>query len=475
MPGGSQPTLVNQVHTSYGLNGQTDFSINIPDSNLGIAGAPGGNCIIAIVQGGTEASTYTMSDNKGNTWTTIIATVILNGQNYSVFAILNCISGTQNIKCTPNTPDSSFQMHVLQYYNVALSSAADGSSTNGTTAPNLTAGSFTPTTAGDLIIWAAANTSVANPGLTSGFTAGSSGTLLCNNSQEALVVCHKIHPTATAINAAITAPGTDGYGVLAFALKGADAGTAPDLDRRIIGIYHTMFNGSAFTSCKVRAPIKGDAVASLNNTFNITGTSYPTAVSDDQGNTWKQVAGSPELNSPSGGTPSIWYKDDPNFASNMVITFTMNAATSNVFGQHFILYDMLGVRYDTSDHADGNQQVTADLTSTGITPTQSPGIALCVCGIDAHTLSGLVGAGFVADMVGNSGADGSDGTANSDNGWGHVAFNSNTRQTFVWTSQPAGNTGVQHWSAIAATFTTLPKAPNQPATSQISLGMRAMR
>ncbi len=124
-----------------------------------------------------------------------------------------------------------------------------------------------------------------------------------------------------------------------------------------------------------------------------------------------------------------------------------------------VYYDIAGAAaspFDLCGSATGIQSVAGNLTTSNVTPTTPSGLVLNVTGINAGTLTGTVGAGFLFHST-TYGGETSPAPADQNNGWAGF-FNTNTNNvSFVFTNNAA--TGVQDWSSISTAF----KAPAAPA------------
>lgn len=157
------PTLVQHVSTAntglpsfFGVAGTggiaSQFDFRLPNPALA------GNCLILGVTASAGITISTPTDDGGNTWTAgPTATDSTNHQQGAIFYALNVVAGTRHITIpfssflAPTRGDTFCAVKCSEFFNVALSAASDGSNGNANSGTSWTAGSFTPTTNGDLI------------------------------------------------------------------------------------------------------------------------------------------------------------------------------------------------------------------------------------------------------------------------------------------------------------------------------------
>ena len=144
--------------SSYGTNDTDDVASATYTFSLANA-ALSGNAISCgvtydgTVSGGNPTPSFTMTDNSGgNTWHNAVFASDGTRATGLVYA-LNVAAGTVNLTATLGATASDFSAHCTQFYNVATSSAVDGTPTVTTnlTGPILSGGSITTTQANDLV------------------------------------------------------------------------------------------------------------------------------------------------------------------------------------------------------------------------------------------------------------------------------------------------------------------------------------
>ena len=457
--GGATPTLVDHIASGMDNNPATTFSFTLPDSG----GAGAGNALILGVQYDSSASVSSVTDDHNNIW--LAGPSITNtasGRSASLYYALNVASGTQKVSVVFSNgsgPQSGAPQGVIsQFYNIATSSAFDGSSGSAT---SKNAGSIVTSTAGDLIYdWGVdfsdTNQKGGNFNGTS-ITAGSGFTLLLADLQVGSTDQYLIQSSAGSINPTFTTSGSAAWGSLAIALKSAPAGTAPGSGIRIVHIQHTLLDSTyqnRTTPIVMQFPSSGNLLVGLYNSGDV----IVNKVTDNASNNWVSAASTLGYFTL---TPSqILYAANANTSSTLSgITVTQNATTTT--DCMFVLMDIAGADtspFDNAQTATGDSTTNGILSTTTITPSTSNGLIINVGSIYIHTINGAVGAGQILDAVVNAEDDDSNtGTTASpldeDNPYSHIYNTSTSPVTFGYTFNAVHPTpGVAYWGTVAAAF-----------------------
>jgi hypothetical protein len=451
----ARPTLVQNLSIYTNRDGEAgnDFIVNLENPTLA------NNCLIlALTNAYTTTRTITVSDDKGNTWTRGPHTdFVANTETTTILYALGVAAGTQKI--TIHFDASIFNVHatVSEWYNIATSAAANGSSAASDVASPVSPGSFTPgnndANGGNLIYHhAIAIPGAGSLGLTTSavtaITPGTGFTLASANRQLASISQYAVQTTAAAINPTLTvaqASGTDHFNTVAIAFKAAAAGTAPATKGiRVQNMQHTVHPWPG--SWTVNLPSSGNLLA-LTAPVN-TGQDAITGVTDSKGNAWTKVAGESQF------SPQVWYAVNAAPGSDLTISFNI----ANNTGIIIIAWDIAGAAtapFDKFAEATGAQANAGDdITSAPvITPTTANGLVIGLVNEYTGPPTSMIGAGYVADHVYYTGeTDGSlmdmgDGTA-------HI-YNADTSQlSFGWhqTNHPP----TSGWFAIAVAFRAAP-------------------
>jgi hypothetical protein len=447
-----RPTLVQNLSTYTNRDGEVgnDFIINLANPTLA------NNCLIlALTNAYSSTRTITVSDDKGNPWTTGPHTdFVANSETTTIFYALGVAAGTQTI--TIHFDASIFNVHatVSEWYNIATTAAVSGSSVAYDVASPVSPGAFTPgnndANGGNLIYHYAIAipgagslgnlaSSVSAIGVDTGFTLASANRQLASISQ------YTVQATAAAINPTLTVGEDDHFNTIAVAFKAAVAGTAPPTRGiRVQNVQHTFhpFSGSS----TVNLPSSGNLLV-LTAPVN-TDQDEITGVTDSNGNPWTKVAGE------SLGSPQFWYAVNATPSSDLTISFDLANDTSLVV----IAWDIAGAAiapFDNFTEATGAQILAGD-DITGapvITPTTANGLVIGLVNEYTGPPTSMIGAGYVADHIFYTGqTDGS--ILDMGDGTTHI-YNSDTSPlSFGWhqTDHPPTTA----WFALAVALKAAP-------------------
>jgi hypothetical protein len=471
------PTLVQHVASAMednGGSGAPSLIATLP--NLALAG----NALILCVQmdqpGGVGV---TVADDRSNSWTPGPVRVGMN-QTLSLFYALNVAAGTQKITMSfsGGTKPNRVQGTVSEFYNVATSVAADGSHGASSTSP-VAAGSFTPTTNGDLIYHCGVDDTSPNNYMGGTITAGSGFTLLSADRAAGTAAQYQVQTTAAPINPSFTVSAHT-WDSVAIALKSAAAGTAPGAGIRIVHVQHSLIayvdnsgRGNRTTPAVLQFPSSGNLLVAL---FNHSGY-FVSGINDSAGNTW--VSAVQEIDSPAGVVSSqILYAGKATTSSTLTNITTTLTHAMDVGHAMLVLFDVTGAATSPLDQiaaAQGVQSSTGNLAMTSLTPTTAHGLVFNVGSIWGHTTNAIVGTGYIFDAWVNPTDDNVPVTPASfldmDNPYGHI-YNTNTSTlTFTYGFNTTGPpSGVQQWSSVSAAFKAAPidTVPAAPSNLQVT-------
>ena len=382
------PTLArNSANGSFsnvtGSTNGTFSSYLIPLPNP--AGA--GNAIALAVRGiSTNSSAISITDNEGtNTYTTQKCETDSNTLYICEYLALNVAAGTQFITVNFSPDDRYLMVEATEIYNVAASSAIDGSangatgSMTGGTAATATAGSTgTLSDSGDYIYMACE----AGTGPFT-WTAGSGQPNITwggidFNTQDGFAQQGGVYGSTAAITPQLTVESatSTSWGCVAMALKAASAGTAPSATAiRVNNVQHTAECVGADNSSCASSPTT--IIYDFPSSGNLllydyhTGPSYQaiTGITDSNNNSWQRQCSW-------GGSGNYdyerWYVPATAVTSaNLVVTITLNSNTQD--GGAGAFYDISnGGAPDTSFGTSGCYLVQSNLSNappTTWTPT----------------------------------------------------------------------------------------------------------
>jgi hypothetical protein len=209
-----------------------------------------GNAII-LGTSGTNGTTFTVTDDGGNTYNSPGPTPNdSNGKVFQIFYALNVAANTRQIILHYNTADQNLGggPWVMECTNVAIGSAFDGSSSYSSSGPspfNVTAGSVTPSQSGDLVVEGFWDDYTLGLGSSGVVAAGSQSNINWNMFQADIAqgyggqwgVYNSTSPLNPTMTVTASSGVTAGGQAQAIFLKAASAGTAfPTSGIRITGI-----------------------------------------------------------------------------------------------------------------------------------------------------------------------------------------------------------------------------------------------
>jgi hypothetical protein len=471
------PTLVQHVAGAMDNQFVTTLTLRLP------SGAGAGNCLILGVRFNGAGSIASVVDDKGNAWQagpSVLNNSFTPSTRASLYFATNVASGTQRVTITFSGlagPGGSYgfpQAVISEFYNVALASALDGSSSS---ASARTTGSIAPTAAGDLVYHWGVDVSATDPNYGiqfngSGITAGTGFTLLGADLQTGSADQYLVQATANAIAPTFGASGSHTWASVAMALKSCACGTPPPNTIRIVHVQHTMiaWPGQS-TPVTLQFPSSGNLLVGL-----FTGTvSFVGRITDSGGNTWTSAGRSPGDTNTAFTSAEIVYAANATTGPTLGSIATTLSPTCSSGDCNFVLYDVANAAaatFDKATTASGDQQSFGNVTMASLTPATPNELVFHVASIDFHTINGAVGAGYVLDSMVNAVDDNEStsvgGTSPSrldmDNAFGHYASPDTSVVRFVYTAaNRTGTGGIRGWGAVAAAFKGSPNgAPTAP-------------
>jgi hypothetical protein len=455
------PTLVQHVATGMDRNPLGTLNITLPNP------VRAGNCLILGVQynSALSSSVTSVNDNLGNIWAAGPKSSNASFQNQNLFYALNAKAGITSITITISnlsSQESSAQAVFSEFYNVALISAADGSSSNSASA---SPGAITTASAGDLIYhWgingSAINTNGGNYNSTTPIVAGSNFSLLSADLQVGSCDQYWVQPSAGSTGAiSFTYSGGDTWQSVAIALKSQSAGTPPPSGIYIAHVQHTLISSrpqSRTTVSIMQFPSMGNLLVGSFDSGSVTVNS----MSDSAGNSWRSAA----LNLGPGSPPPGAVISQMLYAQNATTSNTLHGITVKESGpttadEILVLYDVVNAAasaFDVAASNQGTQNVAGNVQLLSITPTTSNGLVFCGDSHDYGSNTGLTGTGYIFDCAWNNlNHNTNPGTPTStmdeDNCKGHF-FNPTAGVVTFNTAHNLPSDVVGRWSAVAAAF-----------------------
>lgn len=443
-PGGT-PTLVQHVgsttNDNNGIAGNA-FTFTLPN----VVGA--GNCLILGISYPYSGSrTVALSDSSGDTWpSAAITTTDSSNLAQKIFVLPNATSALHTITLTFDTAIKPVAYAISEFYNVATSSPVDG--THGTASvasPNVSAGSYTPTTNNDAngghLIWTITRSND-KVGANNSFAAS---TIAPTGSQSLLDADNTctipgsssfyVQATNGAINPGFTITQSTGTNFVcsSVALKAASAGTAPAAGIRIKRILHATYTLGG-SSAVFQFPCDGN----LLYTAAPAGSDQNpiSAVTDSNSQTYTNPGAATE--------PQCFYKQNATPSNSLKITFSVTGPQfslrmHDIVGANASSYKNTNGVYTT---APGSGSVADNLPN--FTPSAAPGLTVTTVGFGTGPVTGMASgapAGSVFDLVYYTGETDQDRMDNAD-AQAHVYHSTTGAQTwnFGITSASWGST-----------------------------------
>lgn len=427
-----------------------------------------GNCLtLAICHEGAPALTLAITDDQSSTWGAAAVTGVDGTNNYqvSVWVLPNIAAGIKLITVTLSDSlqgSTSMCAQMAEWHSIALTSPVDVSAGAQTTMPApITPGAITTTQPNDLIWHVSFSESQFLNGAQPLYKRITSdpvnGLVLCGaDLLDGAMAQYGIKATAGAFtptmntNNGSTGTGADQVVTAVVALKTSPGAGSPGSGKRIVHLQGcNFFRNNAATTIPLQFPSSGNLLVQTWLGFNHTAGAVRdlTAVADTAINTWS-AAGAAVSNT--SGKARIYYAGNAVTNPNLALTDTIDATQEQSESCLFDIAGMDPAPFDAYATTSGTQAVTGNLTTVTVTPTNSDGIVICKGGINLHTATFPIGAGFYGSSMYNGLADG-DKNFYEDNPSAHYFNAANGAVQFVFTTQNNSG-GVDTWVAAAAAF-----------------------
>lgn len=424
-----------------------------------------GNALIMGISYETGKTISSIVDDQGQTWT--LAKAQTSGSVVSaIYYFLNTAAGARMVTVTFTGATNGFGVWIDEWSNIATSSATDGTTGNSASSGTVTAGSFTPTTDGDLIINYvfdnADNFNYAAPKV-SDYTPGSGFTLLHGNLNTVNAAQYTVQATHAAINPTMTVgTNTSVCNSVAVAFKSATAGTSPAAGIRVLKIHHGSSTDTR-TSFSEKFPTSGNLIlilSSMTDTIN----GHITAVSDTAGNTYTE-------RSPGGDKGQLWEGKGAGPSASNILTFSVTYGNSPE--AHFAIYDVLGAATSPFDHLEtgtNTQTANADATPAPLfTPTVTNGLVVAVLTNGTGPTSSMSSpSGALFDTAWYNGTSDEPSIFDSGDGYSHLYPTSTSQLTFTYQETNAGVTQV--WIGVAFGYKAPSSVTCRPTMTVLGVG-----
>lgn len=436
------PALVQHVLWSCTAETNNAIQLIIDEPTLS------GNMLRLRLVYGSSATISSIVDNVGNTWPTTPDVSVTDTDNVvtvGYFHVFGATAGVTKITVTFSASQGNFTASFQEWYNIATSSAIDGTAASnfnlGVSSEGglqqVAPGSYVPSTSGDLIFCDATDT-----GSSGGYGGGSmAGDGYCQMfpdpaftmAQVDLLMAHfssyQIQPaamTVTPVPSVLSQFLNGGWSAICYGVKTASAGTAPTALPRIIGTYHY----------RLGVPAGADSVCPLQ--FPTYGTTLVVTASDPWDSTNMTslagaVMGTGTVTSSADGDAQVSYKTQVVASQNETLYLGVDDVASHQYYQGIIYdciglgnYDTIEALQDTTGFGPGDSAPAVD-----ITPGVSAGMAFCTMGLGTGPPNAIVtpSGGIMLSTVYTGETDAS----NMDNGdfYAFYQFTSNAQQAWV--------------------------------------------
>jgi hypothetical protein len=411
--------------------------------------------------------TWTVTDDKSNTWTLATSATDSEGNIFAIYYALNVAAGTRFISVKSSAATNGFlAVSASEYYNVSTASALDAKScAAGSNSTSISAGSLTPSVSGDLLWQWGANANAAEiASISAGSQSNVTWQLNGTDIHDGDGTQAGVYSSTAAINPTFTSGTSEPWDSCAIALKAATAGTAPTQPFRIVHMLHEQMLASDSSPFHAEMPTSGNL---LLISF-ISGGNSITSITSNPSNTWSSTGALVTYGSQA--TSQIYYAANASTANAM--TFSIGQ-TGTMTGTTFMMYDVVGAAASPFDVDSGGQSgdqksTVSSLTSCSgcITPSAANELIIGNIGNAWCTNIGITSPSSalfdVATYTGNS-VNGPE-PVDQNNGWFHYYDPGTSAITATW-SYTCGSEAEGSWVGRLAAFKSAPQTQPLPPTS----------
>jgi len=414
----------------------------------------GNALVLGFFSDNSNTPTWTVSDDKSNTWVPAQSGTDSKGHIFGIYYALNVAAGTRFVRVQNSGGTAGYlAVSMSEYYNVATASALDTKSCYaGTNSTSIAAGAITPGSSGDLLWQYAANANVAS---VSNFTVGAQSNISWGlngtdiNDGDATQA--GVYNSTSGINPTFTSGTAAPFDSCVIALKAANAGNAPTQSFRIVHMLHQQMPSTASSPFAVQMPTSGNLVV----ISFISGGNVISGITSTPSNTWLSTGAT--VSSGQQATSQIYYAANASTSNSM--TFSIGQ-TGTLTGSTFMMYDFTGAASSPFDVDSGGQEgdqqsIVSTLTSCSncLTPSAANEVIIGNIGNAWCTATGMnvPGAALfdVATYTGNS-VNGPE-SVDQNNGWFHYYNASTSAITATW-AYTCGSDAEGVWTGRLAAF-----------------------
>jgi hypothetical protein len=425
------PAFVQSTE-QFGLGGGA-ATVNVNDTvKLGF-GQPtqSGNAIVAGFVTGDVNIDFTVTDNGSNSYTCVQGADATNNQNAVLcYTFGGAVANIVTFTCTSST--GMYGFFISEWANVTAIDVSHGNSGTGT---SITAGSFTPTVTGDLIIQLADDDSVVPGGGTvTTYTVGSQSNitwaLLAVDKIQLIGAQWGVYNSVAALNSTFTKSHSGRWASVAIALKAGASGSVPT-GMYISTIKHIWLTGSPWDAsgrveqfpCQAGNLVYFAWMSGTPDTL--------TSIADSNSNTYTQTGAT--FNGGSTTETHNFYAASATVSPAQTITIT-----GSYTGASALAYCITGAAASPLDAtATNNGNQTTGVTTLGPTITFTPAVVgeltFAQVGQAGNTIINVTGTGQRFHSAPWSGEAISVGGFDENNGWASFVSTSLSSQSYSWT------------------------------------------
>lgn len=342
-----------------------------------------GNTLIVAMMNTSGKTPSSVTDDQSNSYS-LAKNKDDSNQNVLIYYCTNITNAPRTVLINWSVAANYVATWVGEFKNIKTSSPIDGTGSvnNAGSGTSLTAGSWTTSENGDLILACATQVSV--DGRIDSWTKGSGFTLLAADVEDSFTVEAMIQTTAGAINPAMSMSPSHAWIMVATAFKyDAAQGTSRPSGLRCIGIHHQAVNRDGVGSASdIQYPCFGDT---LLIAWNGASSDNLTAVSDGT-NTWSSAV-SDQTSGGSGHNRAFFAKNiTPSDSYVTTLTYGGSGAQPGDVGMFFDfiggeLTDPIGTVATCSGTA-----ATTSITGPSITPEEVGSLIVTQVGVMSNTV-----------------------------------------------------------------------------------------
>jgi hypothetical protein len=346
------PTLVQHVscpdsrNTGNAQSSSPVYTCPLPEP------AQAGNTIVVGVKSYNTGS-FSVSDDKSNTYGAAKGSVVDGNSAYlAIYVSTNVVGGTRTISFNQTSVNADFtEVSVSEYYNVTAVDTSHCSGWSSGSSSTISAGSLTPTVAGDLIWQYAINSGAggASPNAVSSFSAGTSPSgiswqLLGTSLHDGDAVQAGVYNSTATITPQFTSGSSEDWSSCAVALKPGNAGAAPTSPFRIIHMLHEQVHQGDPSPVAIEFPSSGNlvimadasgatAISSICDGATGTGSCPGTSL-----NTWASTGAMTGGGANTGGS-QIYYAGNATTSNSLTLRVVLSGT---VYDSTMMMYDIVG-------------------------------------------------------------------------------------------------------------------------------------